>query len=34
MNGTSCLTDLIACYKEVTSLVDEVGAVDVVYLRF
>lgn len=34
MKGKSCLINLIACYNEVTSLVDEGTAVDVVHLNF
>ena len=33
-NGRSCLTNLISFYDKVTRLVDESGAVDVVYLNF
>lgn len=32
MKGKSCLTNLITFYNEVTSLVDFIRAVDVVYL--
>ena len=34
MKGRSCLTNLISCYDQVTCLVDEGKAVDVVYLDF
>jgi len=34
MKGTSCLTNLISFYDQVTHLVDEGKAVDVVYLDF
>lgn len=34
MKGTSCLTNLISSYDQVTCLVDEGKAVDVVYLDF
>jgi len=34
MKGKSCLTNLISCYDQVTSLVDEGKAVDVTYLDF
>jgi len=34
MKGTSCLTNLISFYEQVTCLVDEGKAVDVVYLDF
>jgi len=34
MKGRSCLTNLISCYDQVTRLVDEGKAVDVVYLDF
>jgi len=34
MKGRSCLTNLISFYDQVTHLVDEVKAVDVVYLDF
>ena len=33
-NGRTCLTNLISFYDKVTRLVDESGAVDVVYLNF
>ena len=33
-NGRSCLTNLISFYDKVTCLVDELNAVDVVYLDF
>ncbi|PKU45353.1 rna-directed dna polymerase from mobile element jockey-like [Limosa lapponica baueri] len=34
MKGRSCLTNLISVYDKVTRLVDEVKAVDVLYLDF
>jgi len=34
MKGRSCLTNLISFYDQVTHLVDEAKAVDVVYLDF
>jgi len=34
MTGRSCLTNLISFYDQVTRLVDEGKAVDVVYLEF
>jgi len=34
MKGRSCLTNLISFYDQVTCLVDENKAVDVVYLYF
>jgi len=34
MKGRTCLTNLISCYDQVTHLVDEGKAVDVVYLDF
>ena len=34
MKGRSCLTNLISSYDQVTCLVDEGKAVDVVYLDF
>jgi len=34
MKGRSCLTNLISCYDQVTCLVDEEKAVDVIYLDF
>ena len=34
MKGRSCLTNLISFYDQVTHLVDEGKAVDVVYLAF
>jgi len=34
MKGWSCLTNLISSYDQVTHLVDEGKAVDVVYLGF
>jgi len=34
MQGRSCLTNLITCYDQVTCLVDEGKAVDVVCLDF
>ena len=34
MNGRSCLTNLISFYDQVTCLLDEGKAVDVVYLDF
>jgi len=34
MKGSSCLTNLISCYDQVTRLVDDGKAVDVVYLDF
>jgi len=34
MKGRSCLTNLISSYDQVTRLVDEGKAVDVVYLDF
>ena len=34
MKGRSCLTSLISFYDQVTHLVDEGKAVDVVYLDF
>jgi len=34
MKGRSCLTNLISFYDQVTCLVDEGKAVDVVYLEF
>jgi len=34
MKGRSCLTNLISFYGQVTCLVDEGKAVDVVYLDF
>ena len=33
-NGKSCLTNLIAFYNEMTSLMDEGRTADVVYLNF
>jgi len=32
--GRSCLTNLISCYDQMTRVVDEGKAVDVVYLDF
>lgn len=34
MKGESCLTNLIACYDEMTVLVDEGRAENVVYLKY
>jgi len=34
IKGRSCLTNLISCYDEVTHLVDERKAVDVIYPDF
>jgi len=34
MKGRSCLTSLISCYGQVTRLLDEGKAVDVIYLDF
>ena len=34
MKGKSCLINLIAFYNEVTSLVDEERAAEVIYLHF
>jgi len=34
MKGRSCLTNLISCYDQVTHLVDEGKAVDVINLDF
>jgi len=34
MKGTSCLTNLISSYDQVTLLVNERKAVDIVYLDF
>jgi len=34
MKGRSCLTNLISCYDQVTRLVNEGKAMDVVYLDF
>ena len=34
MKGKSCLTNLISLYDQVTHLVDEEKAVDIVYLYF
>jgi len=34
MKGRSCLTSLISCYDQVTRLVNEGKAVDVIYLDF
>lgn len=34
MKGKSCLTNLIVFYDEMTALVDEVRAEDIVYLKY
>jgi len=34
MKGRSCLTNLISCYDQVTCLVEETKAVEIIYLDF